>query len=695
VIFLAATTLLIVESAAKAKTIGKFLGKGYKIKASVGHIKDLPKSKLGIDLENNFEPQYITIRGKGTLLKEIKEEAQKATRILLATDPDREGEAIAWHLQNAMKIPSGEKCRIEFNEITRDAVKNAIKNSRPVDLDRVNAQQARRVLDRLVGYNLSPLLWSKVRKGLSAGRVQSVVIRLICDREEEIRNFVTEEYWTIEADLETTAAQGFIARLVGRGGKKIEIGSEEQKEEIIKDLQNSQFAVTKVEKKEKRKKAAPPFITSTLQQEAARRLNFYSKRTMKVAQELYEGLEIGKEGTIGLITYLRTDSTRVANEAQQEALEYINNQYGAQYAPRVPNQYKSKKSAQDAHEAIRPTSVSRTPESIKQFLSRDQYRLYKLIWEKFMASQMTPAIFDTVTVDITAGEYNLRASSSQLKFAGYKKVYNDSEEEEIKNYIPELEKGEQLFLKELRPEQHFTQPPPRFSEASLVKLLEEKNIGRPSTYAPIIDTILKRNYVERENKQFVPTELGFIVVDLLKENFSDIVDVEFTARMEADLDRIEEGEMEWRQVVGNFYGPFAIDLEKASTLIQKVEIKDEEAGKDCPECGKPMLIKYGRFGKFMACSGFPDCRHTESLNEEVGVECPRCGGAVLALKSKKGRRFYGCSNYPQCDFRCWNKPTGEKCPVCGDIMVEKASRNKETKVICQNSECKYVKELRP
>lgn len=692
---MAATTLLIVESAAKAKTIGKFLGKGYKIKASVGHIKDLPKSKLGIDLENNFEPQYITIRGKGTLLKEIKEEAQKATRILLATDPDREGEAIAWHLQNAMKIPSGEKCRIEFNEITRDAVKNAIKNSRPVDLDRVNAQQARRVLDRLVGYNLSPLLWSKVRKGLSAGRVQSVVIRLICDREEEIRNFVTEEYWTIEADLETTAAQGFIARLVGRGGKKIEIGSEEQKEEIIKDLQNSQFAVTKVEKKEKRKKAAPPFITSTLQQEAARRLNFYSKRTMKVAQELYEGLEIGKEGTIGLITYLRTDSTRVANEAQQEALEYINNQYGAQYAPRVPNQYKSKKSAQDAHEAIRPTSVSRTPESIKQFLSRDQYRLYKLIWEKFMASQMTPAIFDTVTVDITAGEYNLRASSSQLKFAGYKKVYNDSEEEEIKNYIPELEKGEQLFLKELRPEQHFTQPPPRFSEASLVKLLEEKNIGRPSTYAPIIDTILKRNYVERENKQFVPTELGFIVVDLLKENFSDIVDVEFTARMEADLDRIEEGEMEWRQVVGNFYGPFAIDLGKASTLIQKVEIKDEEAGKDCPECGKPMLIKYGRFGKFMACSGFPDCRHTESLNEEVGVECPRCGGAVLALKSKKGRRFYGCSNYPQCDFRCWNKPTGEKCPVCGDIMVEKASRNKETKVICQNSECKYVKELRP
>ncbi|MDD2372219.1 MAG: type I DNA topoisomerase [Syntrophomonadaceae bacterium] len=690
---MAATTLLIVESAAKAKTIGKFLGKGYTIKASVGHIKDLPKSKLGIDVDNNFEPQYITIRGKGTLLKEIKEEAQKASRVLLATDPDREGEAIAWHLQNAIKIPPGEKCRIEFNEITREAVKSAIKNSRQVDMDRVNAQQARRVLDRLVGYNLSPLLWSKVRKGLSAGRVQSVVVRLICEREEEIRKFVSEEYWTIEVVLTTAEGKSFLARLSTRGEQKIEIGSEQQKDEIVKSLEDNKLTVTKVEKKEKRKKAAPPFITSTLQQEGARRLNFYSKRTMKVAQELYEGLEIGKEGTVGLITYLRTDSTRVAGSAQMEVLDYIRSQYGEQFAPNSPNEYKNKQGAQDAHEAIRPTSATRSPESIKQFLSRDQYRLYKLIWDRFVASQMTPAVYDTLTVDIAAGEYGLRASSSQLKFAGYKKVYKDSEEEEVKNYIPQLKKGEKVFLQETRPEQHFTQPPSRFSEASLIKLLEEKNIGRPSTYAPIIDTILKRNYVERQNKQFAPTELGFIVVDLLKNNFNDIVDAEFTARMEENLDLIEEGEMNWTQVVDTFYRPFAADLEKASAMIEKVEIKDEEAGKDCPECGKAMLIKHGRFGKFMACSGFPECRHTESFLEEAGVDCPLCGGAILALKSKKGRRFYGCSKYPDCQFRSWNKPTGEKCPTCGDILVEKQNRNKEMEAVCHNPECKFSKEM--
>jgi DNA topoisomerase-1 len=693
VIFLAAKTLLIVESAAKAKTIGKFLGKGYTIKASVGHIKDLPKSKLGIDVDNNFEPQYITIRGKGPLLKEIKEEAQKASRVLLATDPDREGEAIAWHLQNAMKIPPDEKCRIEFNEITKDAVKNAIKNSRPVDMDRVNAQQARRVLDRLVGYKLSPLLWSKVRKGLSAGRVQSVVMRLICEREEEIRNFVSEEYWTIEVVLANADEQNFLARLNTRDDKKIEIGSEQEKDEIIKGLEGNKLTVTKVEKKQRRKRPSPPFITSTLQQEAARRLNFYSKRTMRVAQELYEGLEIGKEGTVGLITYLRTDSTRVAGVAQMEALDFISSQYGAKFAPKSPNQYKNKSGSQDAHEAIRPTSAVRTPESVKQFLSRDQYRLYKLIWDRFIASQMTPAVYDTVGVDINAGEYGLRATSSQLKFAGYKKVYNDSEDEEVKNFIPELKKGEEVFLQEIRPEQHFTQPPPRFSEASLVKLLEEKNIGRPSTYAPIIDTILRRNYVERQERQFAPTELGFIVVDLLKNNFNDIVDVEFTARMEENLDLVEEGEMNWTQVVETFYRPFAADLEKASAMIEKVEIKDEEAGKDCPKCGKPMLIKHGRFGKFMACSGFPECRHTESIVEEVGVDCPVCGGAILALKSKKGRRFYGCNKYPDCQFRSWNKPIAEKCPDCGDILVQKQKRNKDMEAVCHNPECNFSKEM--
>ncbi len=690
---MADTTLVIVESAAKAKTLSKFLGKSYRVKASVGHIKDLPKSKLGIDVDNDFEPQYITIRGKGDLLKDIKDEAQKAKRVLLATDPDREGEAIAWHLQNAMRIPANAKCRVEFNEITKDAVKNAIKKPRPVDVDRVNAQQARRVLDRLVGYKLSPLLWSKVRKGLSAGRVQSVVVRLICEREEEIRQFVPEEYWSIEALLQTSKKASFTARLVGYDNKKIMIANEDEKNRIVADLASYDFIVAAIEQKEKRKKPNPPFITSTLQQESSKRLNFFSQRTMRVAQDLYEGLEMGKEGTVGLITYLRTDSTRVAATAQEEAAGFIREQYGQEYVPSQPNQYKSRKSAQDAHEAIRPTSVYRTPESVKSFLSRDQHRLYKLIWERFVSSQMTSAVYDTISVDTKAGAYLWRSTSSQLKFAGYKKVYNDQEEEENKNTIPPLKPDEKLFLQSLEPEQHFTQPPPRFTEASLVKLLEEKNIGRPSTYAPIIDTILKRHYVERANKQFVPTELGFIVVDLLKENFNNIIEVEFTAGLEEDLDLIEDGQMDWRKVIREFYQPFAQDLEKAQQLIEKVEIKDEEAGKDCPQCGRPLLIKYGRFGKFLACSGFPECRHTESINEDTGVKCFQCGGAIIALKSKKGRRFYGCSNYPDCSFRSWNKPTGEKCPHCGDAMVEKNDRNHGVQIICQNSECKHRQEV--
>ncbi len=691
---MAENTLVIVESAAKAKTLGKFLGKGYKIKASVGHIKDLPKSKLGIDVDHDFEPQYITIRGKGNLLKEIKDEAQKADRVLLATDPDREGEAIAWHLQNAMKIPAGSKCRIEFNEITRDAVRAAIKKARPVDNNRVNAQQARRVLDRLVGYNLSPLLWSKIRKGLSAGRVQSVVVRIICEREREIEEFVAEEYWTVEALLSNHRSDKLMVRLLTRDNQKIEIHNEGEKDRVISDLETSVFKVAKIEKKEKRKKPSSPFITSTLQQEASKRLGFYSKRTMKVAQELYEGLEIGKEGTVGLISYLRTDSTRVAGAAQEEALDYIRAQFGAKYVPDTPNQYKSRKTAQDAHEAIRPTSVSRTPESVKPFLGRDQYRLYRLIWDRFLASQMTAAVYDTVAVDILAGAYSLRASSSQIKFSGYLKVYNDEEEEDNKKSLPELKEGQELSLDELRPEQHFTQAPPRFSEASLVKLLEENNIGRPSTYAPIIDTILKRNYVERQNRQFVPTELGFIVVDLLKDNFSNIVEVAFTARMEENLDQIEEGAMEWKAVVREFYEPFAQDLDRASALVEKVELKPEEAGKDCSECGRPLLVKYGRFGKFLACSGFPECRHTESLNEEVGVKCAYCGGEILALKSKKGRKFYGCANYPTCSFRSWNKPSGEKCPVCGEALLEKLNRSAKGQLVCNNPECKYLEEMR-
>lgn len=688
---MAGSTLVIVESAAKARTLGKFLGKNYRIKASVGHVKDLPKSKLGIDVEGAFEPQYITIRGKGDILKEIKEESSKASRVLLATDPDREGEAIAWHLQNAIKIPAGSKCRIEFHEITKDAVMQAIKKSRPVDMDRVNAQQARRVMDRLVGYNLSPLLWSKVRKGLSAGRVQSVVVRLICEREEEIKQFVSEEYWTIIAQLTDRKKHAISAKLHSYRDNKIQINNEEQKQHIVHDLEQAAFSVAKVEKKEKRKKPSPPFTTSTMQQEANKQLNFYSKRTMKVAQELYEGLEIGKEGTVGLITYLRTDSTRIASVAQAEAMQFITAQYGPEYAPPKPNEYKSKKGSQDAHEAIRPTLVSRTPESIKNSLTRDQYRLYKLIWERFVASQMTAAIYDSVTVEIKAGEYGLRATSSKLRFPGYKKVYNDGDGEDVNKPLPVLKQGDSLNLVELEAEQHFTQPPPRFTEASLVKFLEDNNIGRPSTYAPIIDTILKRNYVERQNRQFAPTELGIIVVDLLKANFPKIMDVEFTAHMEEELDLIEDGKLDWRQVVTGFYGPFALDLEKAKELIGKVEIKEEEAGKPCPQCGRPLYIKYGRFGKFLACSGFPDCRHTESINEEIGVSCPLCGGNVLGLKSKKGRRFYGCSNYPDCRLLSWQQPTGELCPECGQFLVEKVLPNKAKQAVCPNQECKYKK----
>lgn len=690
---MAETTLVIVESAAKAKTIAKFLGKNYRVKACVGHIRDLPRSKLGINVENNFEPQYITIRGKGELLKEIKALAQKSKRVLLATDPDREGEAIAWHLQNYIKLPEGSRSRIEFNEITAEAIKKAIKSSRTIDLNLVNAQQARRIMDRLVGYNLSPLLWSKVRKGLSAGRVQSVVVRVICEREQEIKAFVPEEYWTIQAQL-GVGAKNFSANAITYLNRKLVIKNQTEQQKVARDLQGADYLVKNMDRKDKRKKPSPPFITSTMQQEASKRLGFFSSRTMRVAQELYEGLELGKHGIVGLITYLRTDSTRVASVAVEEAREYIQTEFGRDYIPAAPNEYKNRKSAQDAHEAIRPTSVLRTPESVRSYLSRDQHRLYKMIWERFVASQMAAAVFDTVTVDITAGDYGLRANSSQIKFWGYKKLFDDTEEEEQKNPIPELKPGAKLRLRELHPEQHFTQPPPRYTEASLVKFLEEKNIGRPSTYAPIIETIIKRHYVERQNKQFVPKDLGFIVVELLTKHFGNILDTHFTAQMEAELDLIEEGKMYWTEAVRDFYTPFSEDLEKAQDLIEKVAIEDEYAGRDCPQCGKPMYIKYGRFGKFVACSGFPECRHTESLTEEAGVACPFCGGAVIELKSKKGRKYYGCRNYPQCNFRAWGKPTGEKCPICGDAMVEKYNKNKEVEAVCQNPDCKHRSEKR-
>ena len=657
---MAKKTLVIVESAAKARTIGKFLGQNYKVKASVGHVRDLPKSKMGIDIEGGFLPQYITIRGKGTLIREIREESEKADRVLLATDPDREGEAIAWHLSKVINIPETTKCRIEFNEITKDAVKKAIKEPRRIDFDRVNAQQARRVLDRLVGYSLSPLLWSKVRKGLSAGRVQSVAVRLICEREKEIQDFKPEEYWTIESILKPDNQPSFSAKLHSVNGKKPEISNESTANKMVARIMEADFSVSRIERKERRRKALPPFTTSTLQQEGAKRLGFTSSRTMRIAQELYEGINIGAEGSIGLVTYIRTDSTRVSSEAQAEARSIIIDKYGSEYYPQEPNVYKSRKSAQDAHEAIRPTSVYRRPEDLKNSLSRDQLRLYKLIWSRFVASQMSAAVYDTLTVDIAGNKLVLRANSSQLKFPGHLAVYEEKDDKEAKSdtpgKIPDLKEGQALVVEKVLPEQHFTQPPPRYTEASLVKLLEEKNIGRPSTYAPIIETIIKRGYVERKTKQFYPTELGTIVVDLLKANFPEIMEVEFTAEMEGNLDQIEEGDRSWHQTIAEFYSPFAERLEKAREGIEKVSIPDEPAGKDCPQCGRPMLIKMGRFGKFAACSGFPECRYTESINEVVDAECPDCGGDVVVLRTKKGRRFYGCKNYPQCEFKSWSKP---------------------------------------
>jgi len=681
--------LVIVESAAKAKTISKFLGRNYKVLASVGHVRDLPKSKLGVDVEHGFTPQYVTIRGKGEILKHIREESEKSSRVLLATDPDREGEAIAWHLSQAMNLKDNNPCRIEFNEITKDAVTRAVKKPRPIDMNRVNAQQARRVLDRLVGYSLSPLLWNKIKKGLSAGRVQSVALRLICEREREIESFVPEEYWTIEGEF-AAGNKALVARLVARGREKLEIGSREAVDAILRELETARFTVSKVEKKTKKRNPVPPFITSSLQQEAYKKLGFTANKTMRVAQELYEGLSLGEGGTVGLVTYIRTDSSRVAEEAQREALDFVEQTFGKEYRPEKPNVYKSKKTAQDAHEAIRPTSVWRQPERVKTFLTRDQYRLYKLIWERFLASQMAPAVYDTVTVEITGGGYVFRASASNLKFPGYLAVYQESEneEEDEKRAIPEVQEGQELVARGFKPEQHFTQPPPRYTEASLVKMLEEKNIGRPSTYAPIVDTILRRGYVERKNKQFVPTELGFIVVDLLKDYFPEIMDVEFTASMEENLDRIEEGELNWQETVEEFYVPFSDKLRKASSEIEKVELKPEEAGKDCPVCGKPMVIRNGRYGRFLACSGFPKCRYTESVNEETGITCPQCGRKVIALRTKKGRRFYGCEGYPQCDFRSWNLPTEKKCPQCGGPMVRKRGRGQEY-LACTSKECRY------
>jgi DNA topoisomerase-1 len=685
--------LVIVESPAKAKTIGKFLGKKYSVKASMGHVRDLPRSQFGVDVEHSFTPKYIAIRGKGDLIKELRTAAKKADKILLAPDPDREGEAIAWHLQALLGIKESEKCRVEFNEITKEAVQGAMKQPRSIDLSRVNAQQARRILDRLVGYNLSPLLWKKIKKGLSAGRVQSVTVRLVCDREDEINAFITEEYWSLTAALrKDRSRQDILAKIALYKKDKISITDEDSMKSILANLDGVKYIVSGIKKKEKKKHPAPPFTTSTMQQEAYCKLNFPARKTMQVAQQLYEGLDIGPEGTVGLVTYIRTDSARVSETAQKDVLVYIQEKFGVDYRPDIPKQYANKGRTQNAHEAIRPTDIYHEPDKLKKFLTRDQFKLYKLIWGRFLASQMMPAVLDTTSVDITAGEYLFRASGSVVKFFGFMKIYIESQdnvENEEEQSLPELSKGMALRLQALAPKQHFTQPPPRYTDASLIKALEEHGIGRPSTYAPTVETIQKRGYVVKEEKQFHPTELGNVVISMLKDNFQDIIDIQFTAALEDKLDLIEEGDQNWVEVLKDFYTPFKTTLEKADEKIGVIEIEDEVSEEICEQCGRNLVVKMGRFGKFLACPGFPECRNTKPIIEDTGVSCPTCGGAVVLKRSKKGRKFYGCSNYPECNFVSWDLPTDKKCPDCGSILVQKSGGSKGNMLRCSGQECKY------
>lgn len=683
--------LVIVESPAKAKTISKYLGNKYKVKASMGHVIDLPKSQMGISIEDNFEPKYITIRGKGKILAELKKEAKKAKNVYLAADPDREGEAISWHLNRALEIGEDENCRVEFNEITKDAVKQAFKEPRKLEYKLINAQQARRTLDRLVGYLISPILWKKVRKGLSAGRVQSVALRMVCEREEEIRNFKPEEYWSLTAKFKKDKT-GLEAKLQKLKGEKANISSEEEMQEVLSHLEGKDYKVDKVAEKERRKNPSPPFITSTLQQEAYKKLNFSTRNTMRTAQQLYEGINVKKEGLVGLITYLRTDSTRVSKTAIFEAKEYIINTYGEHYYGK-PREYSGKAKAQDAHEAIRPTRLDLPPDKLKTELDKHQYNLYKLIWERFIASQMAPAVLDTVSVDIVAGETLFRANGTKMKFLGFMKVYSEEKRQEDK-ILPPLKEGELLELAELVPGQHFTQPPPRFTEATLVKTLEQEGVGRPSTYAPIIETIQSKGYVIKEDKSFVPTELGEIVLEQLLNFFSDIFDVKFTAEMEKKLDQVEEGEEDWKNVLNEFYQSFKQKLEIAEKEMKEVELKEEETDVICEKCGKNMIIKHGRFGKFLACPDFPNCKNTKSIVKELNVECPQCGGKIVERKSKKGRKFYGCSNYPDCEFVVWYKPVEDKyCAVCNAFMVQRGRKNKY--YACSRQECEYTEEPEP
>jgi len=681
--------LVIVESPAKARTISKFLGRNYLVKASMGHLVDLPKSRLGIEPENEFKAKYITIRGKGKILKELKDAGKKAKNIFLATDPDREGEAISWHLSNSLGLSAETPCRVEFHEITKLAIKNAFSNPQLLDFHKIEAQQARRILDRLVGYLISPLLWERVRKGLSAGRVQSVAVRLICDREQEIQAFVPEEYWTIEGIFqEPSSGELFEAKFFGKD-KKIKLPDEAQVKEILKLLEGPSYFIKKIKVQERKRNPAPPFTTSSLQQDASTRLGFTTKRTMFLAQQLYEGIEVGprKEAT-GLITYMRTDATKISPVAREEARLYITEKFGEHFLPQKTRNFAAPKGAQEAHEAIRPTSVLREPEQLKKFLSRDQYRLYKLIWERFIASEMAAALLEQVKVDIDGNGYLFKASGSTLKFPGFTVIYGEKEDKDKEKRIPPLQEGQLVKLCSLKPEQHFTQPPARFSEASLVKTLENKGIGRPSTYSPIIETIQSRGYVLKEEKAFKPTELGFIIVDLMKQFFPEIIDIDFTAQLENKLDKVESGQYSGLRVLHDFYGPFRDRLQVAVEKMESIELGDEETGEVCPLCGKNLVKKFGRYGTFLACPGFPECRFTKQPKASTGVTCPLCQGEIVERRTKRRKIFYGCNNYPECKFVSWDKPVDKKCPRCGSFMVEKKLRGGTT-LRCSNKECGF------
>ncbi len=676
--------LVIVESPSKAKTIGKYLGRTYKVVASLGHVRDLPKSRMGVEIDNNYQPDYISIRGKGDVIKELRRDARNAKAVYLASDPDREGEAIAWHVSNLLKMDDTAKNRVTFNEITKDAVKEAFKEPRSINMDLVDAQQARRVLDRLVGYSISPILWKKVKKGLSAGRVQSVALNLIIQREKEIRNFKPEEYWTIDAEFAKGREQ-FKASFYGENGKKMALSNNDAVQAVLRKLDRQKmFNIDNVERKERRRQPQPPFTTSTMQQDANRRLKFRTRKTMMAAQQLYEGINIGEGAAVGLITYMRTDSTRIAGIAKHEASQFIHEEYGAEYASTKPIKGKLPEGAQDAHEAIRPTSVFRTPAKMKKYLTPDQYKLYNLIWCRFVASQMTAEVIDTMTVTISQNNVNFRANGSKVKFKGFTKVYKRGTEKD--NLLPNLEVGDQVKMVNDDPAQHFTQPPARFTEAALVKTLEENGVGRPSTYAPTLDTIQRRYYVRLVSRHFEPTELGEIVNDLIEKNFPQIVNVKFTADVEGDLDKIEEGKKEWVKVVDDFYRPFAKEVATAEEKVEKIPMKDELADINCDICGAPMVIRMGHYGKFIACSRFPECRNTKAIVKDTGITCPKCGqGNVVERKSKRNRTFYGCSRYPDCDFVSWDKPVGRNCPKDGHFLVEKKVKGGK-QVICPNGD---------